>query len=221
MKKHILGWMKRLRFFILLLAILLYCLVTAIKAEVGGSLVPDQVFAIVFLAIILAISGNENKFFLGLGGLILAKVVVFTLSYWITLPELHALQSFIAMLFFIFMMLATLHLTLKDETIGIITLLGSLSSYLFMGLAFAYLYLIIDSFLPGQFSGLQPYVEIRSIYFSFIILTTVGFADVVAHNPLVQTLSWIEAFLGQAYMAIFISRLVGHYIADEIRRKHG
>ncbi len=56
----------------------------------------------------------------------------------------------------------------------------------------------------------------RSIYYSFITLTTVGFGDVVAKSPVMQTLSWMESFTGQAYMAIFISQLVGRYVAEHM-----
>src|SRR3990167_6367801 len=124
----------------------------------------------------------------------------------------HATQSFIAMIFFCLMTAATLRLTINDKTISITTLFGSLSGYLFIGLAFAYLYLVLYAIHPQNFSGLEPYMEIRAIYYSFIILTSVGFADVVAHNPIVQTLSWIEAFIGQAYLVVFTSRLVGNYV---------
>ncbi|WP_182392602.1 potassium channel family protein [Legionella sp. PC997] len=74
--------------------------------------------------------------------------------------------------------------------------------------------MLIYELVPQSISGLEPHAETRAIYYSFITLTTVGFGDVVATGPIMQCLSWMEAFCGQAYLAIFISQLVGRYIVE-------
>ena len=207
--------MRKLRFLFLFLITLLYCLITAMNAEMGLPKFSDLIFAILLVTSLLVIGEKEDKFLGWLIALGIIQLVQITLSIWITHVALVALESFFGLCFFLLLTVACLRLTLQDKTISVTTLFGSLSGYLFIGLAFAYLYLMIYAVYPQSFSGLKPYIEVRAIYYSFITLTTVGFGDVVATSPLMQTLSWIEAFCGQAYMAVFISQLVGRYAAEQ------
>jgi len=50
-------------------------------------------------------------------------------------------------------------------------------------------------------------------YFSFCTLTTVGYGDVVPISRLARCTSCLEALIGQLYLVILISRLVGLHIA--------
>ena len=205
---------RRLRFLFLFLITLLFCLITAINSEMNLPKFSDFIFAILFVTSILVIGEREERlvgWIIALGSLLLLQII---LSIWITHTALELFKAFFGMIFFVVLAVACLRLTLKDETISVTTLFGSLSGYLFIGLAFAYLYIVFAALTPQSFSGLEPYVEVRAIYYSFITLTTVGFGDVVAKTPILQTVSWIESFTGQAYMAIFISQLVGRYAAD-------
>jgi hypothetical protein len=52
--------------------------------------------------------------------------------------------------------------------------------------------------------------EISSFnYYSFVTLTTVGYGDIQALTRPARTLSILEAIIGQLYLVIMISRLVG------------
>ena len=94
-----------------------------------------------------------------------------------------------------------------------------MSCYLFIGLAFAYFYLMVYFFYPSDFIGLDAYPESRAIYFSFITLLTVGYGDVITTSPFIQTFTWIEAFCGQVYIVVFISRLVARHVHAELFKK--
>jgi hypothetical protein len=52
------------------------------------------------------------------------------------------------------------------------------------------------------------------IYFSFVTLTTVRYGDFVPLKPLARHLAVLEAFTGQLYLAIFVSRLVGLHLSS-------
>lgn len=209
--------MRKLRFLFLFLTTLLFCLITAINAEAGLPEATNFIFGILFVTSIFVIGEHEEKLFLGLIAIGTIQLVQIALGIWITHMALAGLKAFVGMVFFVVLAVACLRLTLQDKTISITTLFGSLSAYLFIGLAFAYLYLSIYAFYPASFIGLKPYEEVRAIYFSFITLTTVGFGDVLPVTPVVQTLTWIESFSGQAYMAVFISQLVGRYVAKDMQ----
>jgi hypothetical protein len=42
-----------------------------------------------------------------------------------------------------------------------------------------------------------------------VTLTTLGFGDITPTSSLARTLTWIEAVVGQLFIAIAIARLVG------------
>jgi hypothetical protein len=89
---------------------------------------------------------------------------------------------------------------------------GVLCLYLLVGLFFAFTYVAIQN-LGGApfFSNADAATFARSVYFSFVTLTTVGYGDFTARTNLGHTLSVTEALLSQIYLvtivAVFVSRL--------------
>jgi len=54
------------------------------------------------------------------------------------------------------------------------------------------------------------------MYFSFCTLTTLGYGDITPVSRIARTLCWMEAVIGQFYLAILVARLVGLYLAAEM-----
>lgn len=95
--------------------------------------------------------------------------------------------------------------------------IGAVMLYLAIGLLFVGLYTLVDVFHPGSFKGMVAADELPLpsdfIYFSFTILTTVGFGDVVPVHPIARSLSNIEAIIGQLYPATLLAYLVSLNVA--------
>lgn len=123
------------------------------------------------------------------------------------------------MLYFALMTAVCLRYTFADKMIDVTTLFGSISAYMFIGLAYAYLYLCISLIDYNAFAGLSTSYDTDLIYFSFVTLTTVGYGDMVPKTPLSQTFSWMEALVGQAYLTIIMAQLVGRYMTNKFRIK--
>lgn len=69
----------------------------------------------------------------------------------------------------------------------------------------------VENYHPGSFKMPENLGnEISSFnYYSFVTLTTVGYGDIQALTRPARTLSILEAIIGQLYLVIMISRLVG------------
>jgi voltage-gated potassium channel Kch len=52
-------------------------------------------------------------------------------------------------------------------------------------------------------------------YFSIVTITTVGFGDIYALSPLARATVATEAIVGQLYLVVLVSRLVGLQTAQE------
>lgn len=202
-----------MRFLFLFITTLLFCLTIAVNAELKLPQLSNFIFAVLLMASLLVIGEKEDKIFVALLVLLMLQLLQIFLSMWVTHVALELFKAIVAVVFFLLLTVACLRLTLCDKTISVTTLFGSLSGYLFIGLSFAYLYLALYAIFPQDFIGFKPFIEVHAIYYSFVTLTTLGIGDVVPTAPITQTLTWIEAFFGQAYMAIFISQLVGRYVA--------
>jgi hypothetical protein len=97
------------------------------------------------------------------------------------------------------------------------TIFGALCIYLMNGLSFASIYGLVSDMQAKAF-WLDPVVNTHKIpdrfdfiYYSFGMMTQLGAAGITAVTDQARSLSIIQAILGQLYLAVLISRLVGAY----------
>ena len=91
-------------------------------------------------------------------------------------------------------------------------LMGAVAIYLLVGVAFAQAYTLLELFYPNSFllndSFRGSSIDSSLLYFSFVTLTTVGYGNATAINPLGHSLAVFEALVGQLYLTVLIGRLV-------------
>jgi hypothetical protein len=108
--------------------------------------------------------------------------------------------------------IAARHLALAGE-VDRELLCGAVGAYFLMGIFWANTYQIINFVDPEAFHGpdggvLKPGAL---YYFSFTTLTTTGYGDITAVDPLARMWAVFEAIVGSMYNAIVIARLVSLY----------
>ncbi len=99
------------------------------------------------------------------------------------------------------------------------TIIGAVCGYMLIAFVFAFAYAALADAVPKSFVSsvvLQEYHgrEIgrgtpELLYYSFVVLTTVGFGDITPANPAARSLAMLEMVAGQLYLAAFVARLVG------------
>lgn len=94
--------------------------------------------------------------------------------------------------------------------INVARIQGAVAVYLLLGLAWGAAYELVDLAHPGAFttSAPQQHERFHFAYFSFVVLTTVGFGDITPVDPVARSLAALEALVGQLYPAILLARLV-------------
>lgn len=127
--------------------------------------------------------------------------------------------------FFSFALYGILRAILVKQASGD-AIFGALVGYLLLGLIWSVLYSAVELTFPGSFRlpasedmGVTVASPSRSdlSYFSFITLATVGYGDVTPATPLARTLAWVEAIVGQFYLAVLVAGLVGFKITQAMK----
>lgn len=88
------------------------------------------------------------------------------------------------------------------------TLLGAISAYLLIPVAFQFVFHTVDALLPGGFFG-SPKPPTAFMYFSLTTVTTVGYGDLAPASDVGRLLATVEALLGQVFLVTFVALLVG------------
>jgi len=119
--------------------------------------------------------------------------------------------------FDLWILVAIFRRVFADVRITSETIFGALCVYLMNGLSFASIYGLVADLQPKAFF-LAPQVNRHTvpdrfdfIYYSFGMMTQLGAAGITAVSDQARSLSVIQAILGQLYLAVLISRLVGAY----------
>lgn len=88
------------------------------------------------------------------------------------------------------------------------------NAYMLIGVAWCYMYALLDFVVPGSLTGLGPRLSLHAadtIYFSFNIVTSVALTDVLPGNDFGKALVLVQELVSVLFMAFVISRLVGQY----------
>jgi hypothetical protein len=108
------------------------------------------------------------------------------------------------------LVLAILATVLRHEVVTSQTIIGVLSAYLLIGLAFSWLYLTVDIIDNDAFSLVETDVWSYS-EFSFVVMTTLGFGNEIPTSPFAGRLVALEALTGQIFLVTLVARLVALY----------
>jgi hypothetical protein len=107
----------------------------------------------------------------------------------------------------------------RNEVLTLDKLYGAASAFLMLGMLWGYFYLIALHFYPGSLviggAPLDDPPASAIIYYSFTVLTTTGFGDIVAVHPVARMLCALEQVVGVLFIAILIARLAVAYPQPE------
>jgi len=80
-------------------------------------------------------------------------------------------------------------------------------------------YLFINMAIPDSFQGLAS-TDIGAqfselMYFSFVTIPSLSYGDITPLKPIARTFAYLEAIVGQFYVAVLVAWLVGMYLSDK------
>ena len=134
--------------------------------------------------------------------------------------------AFFTILFIFVCTTSILYDVLLKAKVTLETLRGVICAYFLVAFMFSYIYFLIEYIEPASFNingkiipiFPYPYYLAQMLYLSFITLLTIGFGDIVPVKDMGQTAVVLEGIIGQFYIAILVSRLVGIYSFNSNKR---
>jgi len=212
----------------LLLSLIVLFVLYPISVELGMVRFYRLVFVVELILASISLgttkANRQIALILGVPAIVL-QVVAFSAPSRVSL-----LIAAIATLLFIgFVIVIVYRTVMASGRVTVDKLAAAVNVYLLLGLAWAIVYGVIASFEGAAFSGnamdfqtLEEYVSLGAefffIYFSFVTLTTLGYGDMLPMTPIAQTAAWMEAVVGQLFVAVTLARLVGMFgRTDEFR----
>ncbi len=141
-------------------------------------------------------------------------------------PAINAIPTILGAAFLGFLVWRILKDVFFGHRITSEQIFGSVCAYLLIGLLFSSVYGFLFLVNPDAFAfsdSLASYLAIEHedqnfgifTYFSFVTMTSLGYGDIAPISEMARTLAWVQAVLGQLYLAITVAALVGIHISQD------
>jgi len=200
-------------FYLFLALILLIPCSLLVEPTPLGRMLVNIVNVFLMLSVAAAVGRSIWSFVLVL--LLAAPYAVF---HWRSLDGQHSEASLLALVFGFVLYIVTLGYLLRyvfrREVMTTDKLFGAAAAYLLSGVLWAYIYALIDYLCPHSFLVSGAVVKLSTpevLYFSFTVLTSTGFGDIIPLTPPARAACILEQAAGALFVAILIARLVGVY----------
>ncbi|RJP88142.1 MAG: two pore domain potassium channel family protein [Desulfobacteraceae bacterium] len=204
------------RFLFLLISILLVILVRPFLEDfVGIKFLMDLFFSLILISGVYAVSRKKNTFLISLIFAFPAFFMQWS-SYIVTFPGSLFIGKLFGILFYLFLIAVMIDYLFKEEEITADMIIGAICVYMLIGAMWSSIFTMLEIAHPGSFRIPDSAVSERShfFYYSFVTLTTLGYGDITPVTSAARSFSIVEAIIGQLYIAILVSRLVGVHIAQ-------
>ena len=157
-------------------------------------------------------------------GLMLAavNVVLSCISAFMDIVILDIFNLFILLTFQLLSMFIAAESVFSADTVTVNRLIGATCVYLLLGMCWGILFIFLAWLDPTAFVELNiesGVVFWDAMYLSFVTITTLGYGDMLPVTPFARALAYMEAVVGQIYIAVLIGALVGTYISERRDRK--
>jgi hypothetical protein len=151
--------------------------------------------------------------------LVAPALVLSLLCLLVNTPTLSAWSSLLKAALYFYAAGSLIVYMMGDYRVTADELFAAGATFTLLAWAFAYAYLVCQTWFPDSFVGAtypgQPRTFLELLSLSFTNLTATGLGDVLPMTPPARVLVMLEQFAGIAYVAMVVSRLIGMTIGRQ------
>ena len=207
-------------YFWLLFAILLFFFMSAIAEQLNVAMLGRIMAISITIVILIAVWSTSHHRLNFSSRMIITLLLVLTESSNMIFAHYHIdiLQLVSLLLFSVVTVVLASQQVLLRGSVNANKISGAICIYLLMGVAWAVAYLLVEKLFPGSIPTLsgdnwRHYLQ-EALYFSYVTLSTLGFGDITPTQPVARYLTYMQAIVGQFYLAIVIASLIGAKILN-------
>ena len=212
--------MQQTNFFYLLIALLIVLVSIPLADDLDIARLP-VVRALIFSGLLIvgvwSLRGGGRFFATGMT-FVVVGVALNVLAVNIDSAALQHAASLALVGFLLVAIAYTLRQVVIGRDINANRLVGAICVYLLLGMIWAMSYSLVDAMSPGSFAGFSPMADrgwdSEWLYFSFVTMTTLGYGDILPVSATARGLAYMQAVVGQFYIAMLVAGLVGAYIGS-------
>ncbi|MEH6468853.1 MAG: ion channel [Porticoccus sp.] len=167
---------------------------------------------------------THNRWLLLIAGVLALPVLVVSWQSLVGKATIWSLgHGCISLILLLFIVGHLLRFVVVTRRVSSDLIFASLCVYLLIGVIWAHIYLLMELVIPEAFSinadkGQSYSALLRELlYYSYVTLTTLGYGDIIPGAPITRSWAAMEAIVGQLYLTVIVARLMGLYIATELR----
>ena len=216
--------LQRTNFIYLLIALLILLVAIPLADNLNltdAPLIRGLVFSCLLVIGVWSLKGGGRFFRVGIS-FVIAGVILNVLA----INSHSAFFQYGSILLLIGFLLVAITFTMKQIAIGTDInnnrIVGAICVYLLLGVIWAMAYTLVDFASPGSFAGFSPKADLgwdsEWLYFSFVTMTTLGYGDILPVSATARGLAYMQAIVGQFYIAVLVAGLVGAYVANKTER---
>lgn len=106
----------------------------------------------------------------------------------------------------------------RHPRVNVESILGVICAYLLIAIAFASVYGLLDRVESAPFfAQLSSPAPVDFVYFSYIVMTTVGFGDLTPATDTGRVLVTLQALIGQIFLVTVLAGLVSSFGRSRLR----
>jgi voltage-gated potassium channel len=215
------------RFMFLFVGLLLLLIIAPVLEKSKGSreLLAGITTLILFFGIY---SGMEESRWLSLALFFLGALNFLTTwweyAFW---SNGAALVHYLGLIIFFFLIIIIILRQISRETsVNRNVIYGAVTVYLLLAFLWGLLFATLFLLEPGSFRNYVPPINsyfspVPFWYLSFLTITTLGYNDMAPASDLAKSLAMIEAMVGQLYLILQVSLLVGLRVSEVAARRRG
>ena len=234
-------WLARLeqaRFTQLLIGLALLLFVTPFVDTFSNHLgkaiaavVVTVLLSVVLIAAALAVCGDRKQS--RTITLVMASVclILTLLAHLTNESALRIAQEILTIGFLLHVVRLIVRSLFRQNQVDFDAIAASLCGYLLIGVAFAVVFALVME-VDGDALSINVSAQTTkmtfhfgdqhtatALYFSFVTLTTLGYGDITPASMPARMLTTAEALIGQLYLVVLVSRLVGLHITTEMEAR--
>ncbi len=220
-RSKIKNWFYQEKFTFLLGSLFFYTIALPfIEKRSHDGLYADLFFLVVLLSSVFAVSVKKRDLVLILI-ITCLSIIMLCLNVFFEKGNILFIRAILNIVFNASLVFIITGYFYQAKQVSKNTISAALIAYVLLTLLWTNLYLLVEIMYPNSFTIPHEIImEDPSIlkYFSFVTITTLGFGDISPLSSQAQTLTVLEAFIGQMYLAVLIARLVAIHTSQTIEK---